>query len=315
MAKNSFDPVGTLSIGNVVTTGTILYRSNFKRYLQVSLRATAWLFALGIAALVFVVIGALLFGATKSWLVFIPVSLGWIGVTLYLLAKYATDRAVICRLAYQELIDAPETVAVATRELLPRTWGFLRLSLLLGLYMFLIALGGNIALLLALVIIGAIFGSILQGNLGTFAYIIIGILGIGLGILLIALVLRFYAYWFVSELPLAIESTNTSSLASFGLRRSRQLSSTAVRQVILIITVAFLITIPLNTISSLPSLIGQTMALSTTQSVMAAGSFLVFIGFILNIVVELFVMPFWQIIKAIVYFDLRNRREGGDLII
>ena len=314
MAKNSFDPVGTLSIGNVVTTGTILYRSNFKRYLQVSLRATAWLFALGIAALVFVVIGALLFGATKSWLVFIPVSLGWIGVTLYFLAKYATDRAVICRLAYQELIDAPETVAVATRELLPRTWGFLRLSLLLSLYMFLIAFFGSMALVIAIRMIVTI-GIALQGTLGTFAYIIIGILGIGLGILLIVLILRFYAYWFVSELPLAIESTNTSSLASFGLRRSRQLSSTAVRQVILIITVAFLITIPLNTISSLPSLIGQTMALSTTQSVMAAGSFLVFIGFILNIVVELFVMPFWQIIKAIVYFDLRNRREGGDLII
>jgi hypothetical protein len=315
MAKNSFDPVGTLSIGNVVTTSTILYRSNFKRYLQVSLRATAWLFAIGIAAFAFVFIGALLFGLTQSWLVVIPVSLGWIGVTLYLIAKYATDRAVICRLAYQELIDAPETVADATRQLIPRTWAFLRLSLLLGLYMFLIGFGGYMALAIALGIIVGIFSVALQSNLGPFGYIVIGILGIGLGILLIALVLRFYAYWFVAELPLAVESTSTSSLASFGLRRSRQLSSTAVRPIILIITVAFLITIPLNTISSLPSLIGQAMTISTTQSVVAMGSFLVFLGFILNIAIELFVMPFWQIIKAIVYFDLRNRREGGDLII
>jgi hypothetical protein len=315
MAKNSFDPVGTLSIGNVVTTGTILYRSNFKRYLQVSLRATAWLFALGIAALVFVVIGTLLFGAIKSWLVFIPISLGWLGVTLYLIAKYATDRAVICRLAYQELIDEPETVAVATRHLLPRTWAFLRLSLLLGLYMFSIAFVGYLALAIAIGIIVAIFSIALQSTLGTFTYIIIGILGIGLGILFIAIILRFYAYWFVAELPLAIESTSTSSLASFSLRRSRKLSSTSVRQIVLIITVAFLITIPLNTISSVPSLVGQMMALSTTQSVMAMGSFLLFIGFVLNIAIELFVMPFWQIIKAIVYFDLRNRREGGDLII
>ncbi|WP_310411299.1 hypothetical protein [Chamaesiphon sp. OTE_8_metabat_110] len=315
MAKNSFDPVGTLSIGNVVTTATILYRSNFKRYLQVSLRATAWLVALGVAALVFGVIGALLFGITKSWLVFIPVGLGGIGVTLYLIAKYSTDRAVICRLAYQQLIDAPETVADATRQLTPRTWAFLRLSLLLGLYMFLITFGAYIAFALTLFIIAGIFGVLSQGNLGTFAYIIIVVLGIGLGVLAIALVLRFYAYWFVSELPLALESTSTSSLASFGLRRSRQLSSTAVRQIILIITVAFLITIPLSMISSIPSFIGQAMTLSTTQSVIATGGFLVFISFILNIAIELFVMPFWQIIKAIVYFDLRNRREGGDLIV
>jgi hypothetical protein len=30
---------------------------------------------------------------------------------------------------------------------------------------------------------------------------------------------------------------------------------------------------------------------------------------------DLFVMPFWQVIKAIIYYDLRNRQEGNDLII
>jgi hypothetical protein len=315
MAKNSFDPVGTLSIGNVVTTGTILYRSNFKRYLQVSLRATAWLFAIGVATLVFVVLGSLLFAATKSWVVFIPVSLGWIGVTLYLMAKYSTDRAVICRLAYQELIEEPETVSVATGHLLPRTWAFLRLSLLLGLYMFLIAFVGYIALALAIGLVAVLLGIVFKGTPGIFTSVVIVIIGVGLGILLIALILRFYAYWFVAELPLAIESTNTSSLASFGLRRSRQLSLTAVRKLVLIIAVAFLITLPLSVISSIPSFLGQAMSLSTTQSTMTAGSLLVFLGFLLNIAIELFVMPFWQIIKAIVYFDLRNRREGGDLIV
>ena len=311
MAKNSFDPVGTLSIGNVVTTSTILYRSNFKRYLQVSLRANAWLVALGVATIGFIAIGSLLFAATQSWLVFMPVSLGWIAITLYLMAKYATDRAVICRLAYQELINAPETVSVATGHLRPRIWGFLRLSLLVGLYMFLIAFAGYIAFAIAIGLVAGIL-SVLLPSPGVFTYIILAILGIVLVVLWIILVIRFYAYWFVAELPMAIESTN---LASVSLRRSRQLSSTTVRKLVLIITVAFLITLPLSGISSAPSLIGQAMTLSDSQSTVAAGGFLVFLGFLLNIAIELFVMPFWQIIKAIVYFDLRNRREGADLII
>ena len=311
MAKHNFDPVGTLSIGNVVTTSTILYRSNFKRYLQVSLRATAWLIALVAATVGFIAVGSLLFVATQSWLVFIPVSLGWIGITLYLMAKYATDRAVVCRLAYQELIDAPETVSVATGHLRPKIWGFLRLSLLSGLYISLIAFLGYMAFAIAIGIVTWILFTVMPSP-GVFTYAILGILGITLVLLWIVIVIRFYAYWFVAELPMAIESTNSASVS---LRRSRQLSSNTVRTLVLIITVAFLITLPISGISSVPSLIGQAMTLSDTQSTVAAGSFLIFLGVLLNIAIELFIMPFWQIIKAIVYFDLRNRREGADLII
>ena len=128
MAKNNYDPVGTLSIGNVVTTSITLYKSNFKRYFQVSLRATGWLLAILLVILVATLAGVGLYVATNSWLVLIPVVVGGIVGTLYCSAKYATDRAVICRLAYQELIDTPETVAVATQKLIPRTWAFLRLT-------------------------------------------------------------------------------------------------------------------------------------------------------------------------------------------
>jgi hypothetical protein len=311
MAKNSFDPVGTLSIGNVVTTGTILYRSNFKRYLQVSLRATAWLAAIGASTLGLAMLGGILFGITKSWLVVVPISLGWIAITLYLLAKYATDRAVICRLAYQELIAAPETVTVATAQLLPRTWGFLRISLLLGLYMFLIFIIGYIALIVIAGVAGGLL-SVLRFTPNVFTSVIIGILAIGLVLLWIALLIRYYAAWFVAELPLAIESTTS---ANFSLRRSRQLSNTTIRKVVLIITVAFLITLPINIIGSIPSFLGQAMTLSATQSAVAGGNVLVAAGFFFSIAIELVVMPFWQTIKAIVYYDLRNRREGGDLII
>ena len=54
---------------------------------------------------------------------------------------------------------------------------------------------------------------------------------------------------------------------------------------------------------------------STDAATQAIGGALMLGGFVLNLLSELFIMPFWQIIKSIVYYDLRNRREGGDLTI
>jgi uncharacterized protein YjeT (DUF2065 family) len=316
MQKKTSDPVGTLSIGNVITTSTTLYKSNFKRYLLVSLRAIGWLFALGAASTAIFALGAGLFAVNNSGWAAIPIGIVWIVVTLYFLAKYATDRAAICRLAYQELIDAPETVADTNRHLLPRTWAFLRLSALLGFYMFLVGILGYLALIIILAIFFGLLVYVLKfapDNL--FVSLGIGLLGIGLFILWMAVILRYYAYWFVAELPLAVESTTS---ANFSIRRSRQLTGNAVGSVLLIMTIAFLIVAPLSTVSSLPTFIGQMMSsplLSSDASTQMMGGFLILLGTILTIAIELLLMPFWQIIKAIVYFDLRNRREGNDLVI
>jgi MFS family permease len=318
MAKNNYDPVGTLSVGNVVTTATTLYKSNFKRYFQVSVRATGWLLAIGFLAIGLTLLGGILYGLTNSWLTTIPFGLGAITATLYCLAKYATNRAVICRLAYQELIDAPETVAVATKQLIPRTWGFLRLSCLVGFYLFLVAFIGYIVMgiLVVTIIVAAsyIFGLSIS-NPNPFIYLCFGLLAIGLILWWIVILIRYYAYWFIAELPLAIEQTRS---ANFSIGRSNQLSKTATRRLVLIIAIAFLITLPINAIGNIPSFIGQIIssaAISQNSATQTMGASLVSIGLLLNLVAELFVMPFWQTIKAIVYYDLRNRREGGDLII
>jgi hypothetical protein len=322
MAKNNYDPVGTLSIGNVVTTSITLYKSNFKRYFQVSLRATGWLLAILLVILVAGLIGGGLYAVTNSWLVAILVVIGWIVGTLYCSAKYATDRAVICRLAYQELIDAPETVAVATQRLIPRTWGFLRLTWLTSLYISLVAIVAYIVLIIAVLIITAIFIYGLKlpiENPITFISVTLSVIGAFLA--LIAILIRCYAYWFVAELPLAVEQTRFSGgeappTANASIARSQQLISTAVGRVILIITLAFLMMIPINTLGNGPSLIGQVMlSASTDLATQTIGGILMISGVLLNLLSELFIMPFWQIIKAIVYYDLRNRREGGDLTI
>lgn len=314
MAKNNYDPVGTLSIGNVITTSITLYKSNFKRYFQVSLRATGWLLLIVLVILVAAIVGGVLYAITNSWLIGIPVVIGLILGSLYCSAKYATDRAVICRLAYQELIDAPETVAVATQQLIPRTWGFLRLTWLISLYISLVSIVAAIVLFIALMIVTAVimYGLKLPVENPVVA-IVIGLAAVGAFFLWMLVLVRYYAYWFIAELPLAVEQTRS---ANTSIVRSQQLISTVVGRVILIVTLVFLMMIPINTLGNGPSLIGQVMiSASTDLPTQTIGGILMIGGLFLNLLSELFIMPVWQIIKAIVYYDLRNRREGGDLTI
>jgi hypothetical protein len=316
MAKNILDPIGTLSVGNVVTTGTILYKSNFKRYFQISLRATGWWLAIIVATFGLIMSGSLLFFATRSWWGIVPFTLAWIALNIYFLAKYATDRAIICRLAYQELINAPETVDAATRQLLPNMWGFLRISLLVGLYLLIIGAIGYIAIaIIAGFAVYSFTSQILSIGSNFWIYTVMGLSILGLVLTWIAIIMRYYATWFVAELPLAIESTRS---ANFSIRRSRRLCGVAIRRIVTIITIAFIITLPINIITSVPSFIGQIMTSPVTSpdpSTQLIGGGLVLVGILLSLIVELFLMPLWQAVKAVVYYDLRNRFEGSDLVI
>jgi hypothetical protein len=314
MPKSTADPVGTLTVGNVVNASVTLYKSNFKRYFQVSLRATAWVIAMALAVVVLTFIGGILYGVTKSVLVAVPLGLIGVGVILYCLARYSTDRAVIARLAYQELIDRPETISTATQALIPKTWGFLRLAWLMGLCIFLVAFVGYILLAIG---IGACFGVIGALNLTSNPVAIgIGVLVmLALFCLFIFTIVRYYSYWFIAELPLAIESTNS---ASFSMRRSKDLSRNTFRRLQLIIVIGFLITLPISAIGNAPSLVGQFMAtpaFSPDKATQSMGNILVLGGFFVGVASELIVAPFWQSIKAVIYYDLRNRREGSDLVI
>jgi hypothetical protein len=314
MPKSAADPVGTLTVGNVISASVTLYKSNFKRYFLVSLRATAWAVAMVLAALVLTVIGGILYGVTNSVLVAVPLAVIGIGVALYCLARYSTDRAVIARLAYQELIDRPETISTATQALIPRSWGFLRLAWLLGLCIFLVAFIGYILLAIGIGTCIGIIG-VLKLTSNPVAIVMAAIVTIGLILLFIFTIVRYYSYWFIAELPLAIEPTNS---ASFSMRRSRELSRSTVRRVQVIIAIALLITLPISTLGNAPSLIGQFMAtpaLSPDTATQSMGNILMFGGFFVGVACELIVVPFWQAIKAVIYYDLRNRREGSDLVI
>jgi hypothetical protein len=314
MPKNTADPVGTLTVGNVISASVTLYKSNFKRYFQVSLRATAWAVAMVLAVVVLTFIGGILYGVTNSVLVAIPLGLIGIGVVLYCLARYSTDRAVIARLAYQELIDRPETISTATQALIPRIWGFLRLAWLIGLYIFLVFFIGYILLAIGIGFCIGFIGALKLTN-NPVAVGLGVIVSIGLFCLFMFTIVRYYSYWFIAELPLAVEA---STSAGFSMRRSKDLSRNMVRRVMLIIAIALLITLPISVIGNAPSTIGQLMAnptLSPDVATQSKGNMLMYGGFFLGVASELIVVPFWQAIKAVIYYDLRNRREGSDLVI
>lgn len=259
------NPIQPLNVGDVVSAGVRLYRSNLKRYLILVLRSYLW--------------------------IFVPVY-GW--------AKASEIAARISRLAYQELINQPETLTEAQRQTEPKLWNFLGAALLIGLILF----GMYIAfvvlfLILALITAGLAAASPALGVVG-------GLLIVATAIFAFLAFTRVLSRLFVYEVALAIED-NTD--ASTSLSRSWNLTKGSVGRIQWIVIVTFLLTLVVN----IPSQI-MSAALPTgddTNSVIAAIAVLLFL--IVSLAGSALITPLWQVIKAVIYYDLRTRREGFGL--
>ncbi|NJQ97971.1 MAG: hypothetical protein HC784_10775 [Hydrococcus sp. CSU_1_8] len=110
-----------------------------------------------------------------------------------------------------------------------------------------------------------------------------------------------YSRLSIVELPIAIESETDASAA---IGRSWNLTKGFVVRLQLIFFVAFLITLPLSLVVNL---IGFFLPQDSAIAVL--------INLALSIVLGAFLIPFWQAIKAVIYYDLRTRKEGIDLEI
>ncbi|MBD2438316.1 hypothetical protein [Nostoc sp. FACHB-110] len=224
----------------------------------------------------------------------------WALVPVYGWAKCAATAALISRLAFGELVYQPESVAEASRHINARLWSFLRVSFQVGLSLFgvyiLLAIAGGIISF----IIGLVFGALL-GSGGI-------IVGSGLAIAVMAITMLvgltwFYARWVVAEVPLAVEE-NINGAQS--VDRSWELTNASVLRIQGVVLVAFLVTFPIvGILNYLPSIYIVKLE---------PGSTLYWIVYSLSIITSLIggilVMPFWQALKAVLYFDLRSRREG-----
>jgi hypothetical protein len=61
-------------------------------------------------------------------------------------------------------------------------------------------------------------------------------------------------------------------------------------------------TIPLSVLSNVGSIVALLAGLDENMATL--------INFPLSVLIGAFLIPFWQAIKAVIYFDLRTRKEG-----
>lgn len=300
---------GQLSVGNVVSASLRLYRDNFKTYFGVSLIACLWVLA---PFLALVIIGAILAailvpvitaGNEGIALVFLLIFLlFWLVLLIYCVAKSLTNAAVISRLVFGLLNNKPETVTEVRKQIKSKTWIFWLTQFVLGIWLTIVCFP---AALLRQVV----------PFLGNQNSAMVALLTMLTELLYWLVYLWFYSRYFFPELPLAIENDITGPIQAIG--RTWNLTKGFAWRIVLIITVAFIITIPVYLIAGIPVIIAFVSAVASATayggfSLEAAGAIIsaFLFSIILFILLNIIALPFWQAVKAVIYYDLRSRREG-----
>lgn len=285
------NPMQPLSLGNVVTAGFRLYRSHLKSYFLLAVIVSLWSL---LPVLFFIPAGITVYlnfrannNSLLAWLILVVIGLG---LYFYTLGKSLVNSATISRLAFGELVNQPETVNAARNQIQPRMWTLVLTVVLLFLIFF--------GLLIFFTILLAI-----------------PLLNILLFLPIIAAFFWFFARFFMADIVIAIEDGLDASSA---ISRSWNLTQENAWRIVLILFVAFLITIPIQLVVQLVSRgILQSLIQPRIQDAVNGSTnavLFIVIVYLLTLALTLFVnaviLPFWQAIKAVIYYDLRSRREG-----
>ncbi len=300
---SQYQPLAPMSAGNVVSTAVSLYHSHFKSYLRIALRATLWqilasiTFLISVASLVllaafWIILNNPFFGnliniplppSIVSLIAFVLFSGGLI-ISLIALSRMLVNFALISRFAFTKLIHQPETIPLARQELLRYKWSFLRICLQFFAY------AGAILVISWLTF--AIFSY--------FSLFLMKAIAFATGIMIL---FWLATHWFIAEVPLAVESNMTGGKS---IQRSWHLIRNTVFFMQLIIFIAYLVT--------LPFVINGSFLLQIYLGFLPQNSifydFIFVTSILLGLAVNCFISAFWQIIKAVIYYNLRSRREG-----
>jgi hypothetical protein len=229
----------------------------------------------------------------------------WLIVPIYGWAKSAEISGRISRLAFGILTNQPESLAQAEQKTRPNLWNFFVAGLLVGLLFYGLYFAALIVMMI-LMIIGGIIAFAMGGSqspVTTAVFVLLAIVGI-VGIIIVFI--RIFSRLMIIEVPIAVED-NVDGVSA--IRRSWMLTQGAVGRIQWIVIVTFLITLIVNVpVQALAFILpsGEDVGLSVTLI-----SQLIIIG--VSIICNMFVMPLWQAIKAVIYYDLRARREGMGL--
>ena len=231
----------------------------------------------------------------------------WILIPIYGWAKYCMYTGLISRLAVQELMDSPETSREAYQRIGSKLWSFLGLGLLLAL----IFIGSYFAIALTGVLIGSVIGGVGSALLGSVFNEVGAVIAVVIGIIAAIALIVFGLLWVlgrfvVAEVPLAVESDVD---ASTSIGRSWQLSKSSIVRIQFVLIATYLITLPILIVFSFIPQIAVSFVSPESSLLLVLNLLVLLLGFAVSIVT----LPFWQIVKGVLYYDLRSRREGIDL--
>ncbi len=230
----------------------------------------------------------------------------WVLVPVYGWAKFSAISALISRLAFCELVSQPESVTAAQNRVNSKLWSFLIAAILVALILAAASIGLYIAVIVVTLPLAAVGFGIGQNP---FAIAVLTLLGVVFFMAFLAALVWIYSRYVITELPLAIEENVRATSA---IRRSWNLTKGfALRvqgTVLLAALISILLTLPIQIAAwwtqSLLQIETTPEPLSTLLSVLLIA---------LSLASSSIIMPYWQAIKAVLYYDLRSRREGLDL--
>jgi hypothetical protein len=304
-----------LSIGDVVSVSLAITRQRWRLFCRISLRAVAWL--------VIPVLGATLMAVISSsmrrspGLVVLAVVV-WLVASLYCFGKYLANAGLISRLVFNDLTQTEETVKDAARVTRSLTWSYLGASLIYLLIAVLVSFSlafiFSLAFFLVLLTLGFLVGTIGGTGLLSPTSPMIGFFGVITIIVVLLLILGYFtglvwilSRFFFSDVPLSVE-TKLGSLGTIG--RSWALSEKSGFRLMTITTVGFLITLPINAIGQLVTVIPFALDRSGGASAGLATTLSSLLNVLVTLGITLLTLGFWQSVKAVLYFDLLNSKEG-----
>lgn len=268
------NPIQPLSVGNVISASLRLYRSRFQSYLGLSIKAILW--------------------------ALVPIY-GW--------AKSYAIGAQISRLVFSELVNQPESVKNAYSHVNSRMWSLLVTKIIVGLILLATNIGLAILTFIVIFVPTLILSSTSSNNTGAGLFLLLLQIVVRLASLIAQLWIQ--SRFFIAELPLVIEPEVDSTKT---ISRSWELTQGFVGRIQLILFVGYLITLPLIGLAVTPLILIIPFFVAASKGAQDSIVSLIFLGvIILLILVALAIivtLPFWQSIKAIIYYDLRSRREG-----
>ncbi|MGA7934219.1 MAG: hypothetical protein WCA35_11785 [Kovacikia sp.] len=316
MASGS-GPVQTFSIGNAVSAGFQLYRTNAKQYLKIALVAVLWSLLPVLIVIAIGMVAAIVYSATQEptslvgliVLAAIAVLVLW----FYCVAKSLTNSALISRLAFNQLSSQPEELKDARRFVNARKWSFL----LSKVFVAFIVLG----LMLAFsVVIGILVGILVTAGGGwgssgnALLAFILGLLLFGLIIAAIGFFTWLGARLAAVEVPLAVE---IESSATKTISRIWNLTKNNAWQVFFVFFITFCVTIPVyllaQVLSVVPRVLITILIPADSDTYFPLQVLFGLVSYATGLVLGILVLPLWQSIKAVIYHDLRNRQEGFGL--